>query len=129
LPFTAEDNRLLAAAADFGAEMLRQALAERHLHRLLLDSVEAALGASASIAESLRGGAAERLEQPAPAAILDGLRQGLSASTGSPISAEESVRLAEAIRLVAVRHGAPAVAHCIRLIESLGQLLDSVSTG
>src|SRR5439155_26599140 len=30
-PFTAEDQRLVAAAAEFGAEMLRQARAEREM--------------------------------------------------------------------------------------------------
>ena len=46
--FTEADRRLAAAAADFGAEMLRQALAERQTQRILFDAVEAALGASDS---------------------------------------------------------------------------------
>ena len=37
--------------------MLRQALAERQTHQVLFDAVAAALGASDSVAESLRGGA------------------------------------------------------------------------
>ena len=54
--FNDADRRVAAAAADFGAEMLRQALAERQTQRVLFDAVEAALGASDSVAESLRGG-------------------------------------------------------------------------
>ena len=38
--------RLVAAAAEVGADLLRQALAERQTHRLLFDAVEAALQAS-----------------------------------------------------------------------------------
>ena len=41
--FTDDDRRLVAAAAEVGAELLRQALAERQTHRLLFDAVEAAL--------------------------------------------------------------------------------------
>ena len=44
------DRQLAAAAADFGAEMLRQALAERQTHAVLFDAVAAALGASDSLA-------------------------------------------------------------------------------
>jgi hypothetical protein len=128
-PFTGDDHRLLAAAADFGGEMLRQALAEQQMHRVLFDAVAAALGATRSLTESLSGSAAERLEQPPPAAVLDRLRAGLSATPGAPVEADETVRLAEAIRVLAVRHGPPAVAHCTRLVESLRQLLDSLAGG
>jgi ActR/RegA family two-component response regulator len=126
--FTSEDQRLVRAAAALGTEMLRQALAQRQTDRLLLDAVAAALGASASVTERLRGDAARRREEPPPAAVMDQLRAGLSglgvAGTTGP---EESLRLAEAIRVLALRHGAPAVQHCIRLVESLRQLLDTVT--
>jgi DNA-binding response OmpR family regulator len=125
--FTDDDRRLVGAAAEFGAEMLRQALAERQTHRVLLDAVAAALGASDSVAESLRGSSAQRLEQPPPTAVLDQLREGLSATPGAAVAADESLRLAEAVRVLALRHGAPAVEHCIRLVEDLRRLLDSVT--
>ncbi len=126
--FTAEDQRLVGAAADFGVEMLRQALAQRQMHRVLFDAVAAALGASESVAESLRGSSAsQRLEQPPPAAVLEQLREGLSASPGAAVASEETVRLAEAIRVLAVRHGPAAVQHCIRLVLDLRQLLDTVT--
>jgi two-component system, NtrC family, nitrogen regulation response regulator NtrX len=37
------------------------------------------------------------------------------------------LRLAEAIRVLALRHGAPAVQHCIRMVDSLRALLDNVT--
>ncbi len=125
--FTDEDQRLVRAAADFGAELLRHALAQRQTHQVLLDAVAAALGASDSVAQSLRGSAAQRLEQPPPTAVMDRLREGLSATAGSPAAADESLRLAEAVRVLAVRHGPAAVQHCTRLVESLRELLDTVT--
>jgi hypothetical protein len=125
--FTSHDMQLAAAAADFGAEMLRQALAERQTHGVLLDAVAAALGASESVAESLRGTAAERLEQPPPASVLDRLREGLSARPGAAVDADETLRLAEAVRVLALRHGPAAVQHCIQLVESVRTLLDAVT--
>ena len=125
--FTEEDQRLVAAAADLGSEMLRQALGERQMHRVLFDAVEAALGASDSLAGSLRGTAAERMEQPPPGPVLDSLKQGLDTSPDSLAEPEEIVKLAEAIRVLALRHGAPALRHCLVLVQSLRGLLDSVS--
>jgi ActR/RegA family two-component response regulator len=127
--FTTEDHRLVAAAAEFAAEMLRQALAQRQTHELLLDAVAAALGASDSVAQSLRRPAdtAGRLEEPPPAAVLDQLRQGLSETAGPTVCADEALHLAEAIRVLALRHGSPAVQHCIRLVENLRELLDTVT--
>jgi ActR/RegA family two-component response regulator len=125
--FTPEDQRLVAAAADFGAEMLRQALAERQTHGLLFDAIEAALRAGDSLSESLRGTPEERLEEPPPAAVMDRLRQGLSEAPGAAVAADDALRLAEAVRVLALRHGAPAVQHCIRLVEDLHRLLDTVT--
>jgi ActR/RegA family two-component response regulator len=125
--FTDDDRRLLSAAADFGAEMLRQELAERQTHRVLLDAVAAALQASDRVTETLRGSAAQRLEEPPSAAVLDQMRRGLDATPGAPVAAEDSLRLVEAIRVLALRHGPAAVQHCIRLVESVRALLDSVS--
>lgn len=124
--FTLEDMRLAASAADFGVELLRQALAERQGHSLLLDAVVAALGASERVAETLHGTPEERRDQPPPAEVLDSLREGLKTSPGGP-NAELTLRLAEAVRVLALRHGAPALRHCITLVEDLRTLLDSVT--
>ena len=125
--FTSADQQLVAAAADFGAEMLRQALAQRQMHQLLFDAVGAALGASDSVAESLRRTPSDHRDEPPPAAVLDRLREGLSANTAAAVDADETLRLAEAVRVLAVRHGQAAVKHCIRLVESLRELLDNVA--
>jgi DNA-binding NarL/FixJ family response regulator len=124
--FTEADRRLAATAADFGAEMLRQALAERQTQRVLFDAVEAALGASESVAESLRGGAA-RPDEPPPAAVLERLKEGLSAGADAGVDAGETVRLAEAVRVLALRHGPAAVRHCTGMVESLRRLLDEAA--
>lgn len=123
--FTESDRRIAAAAADFGTEMLRQALSERQTHRVLFDAIEAALLASESMAQSLDG-AAPRPEDPPPAAVLQRLREGLDESSDA-VDADATLRLAESIRVLAVRHGSSAVDHCIQLVESLRQLLDEMT--
>ncbi len=123
-PFSDADRRLVSAAADFGTEMLRQALAERQTHRVLFDAVDAALGVSASMAESLRG--EPRPEDPPPAAVLERLRAGL-AGPDDAVDADAALRLAEAVRVLAVRHGPRAVQHCIQQVESLRRLLDEAT--
>jgi hypothetical protein len=126
VPFTDADRRLAAAAADFSTEMLRQALAERQTHRVLFDAVAAALGASDSMAESLRG-AAPRPEDPPPEAVLERVRAGLAAAPEAAIDSAETLRLAEAIRVLALRHGPRAVEHCVELVEGVRRLLDEAA--
>src|SRR5262249_34541408 len=125
--FTDEDQRLVRAAADFGAELLRHALSQRQTHQVLLDAVAAALGASDSVSQSLRGSAAERLEQPPPVAVVDPPRGGPRPPPGGRVGADETLRLAEAVRVLALRHGPPAVQHCTRLVEGLRELLDQLT--
>src|SRR5262249_44302187 len=127
IQFTATDLHLVAAAADFGADLLRHALAERQTHQVLFDALEAALGAGASVAETLRGSARERQQEPPPAAMLEQLRASLSANKEVTVDAAETLRLAEADRGLAGRHGPPAGQHCIRLGEKLAQLLDTLT--
>ena len=125
--FTEADRRLVSAAAEFGAEMLRQALAERQTQQVLFDAVGAALGVSDSVAQSLRTGPENRPDAPPPEAVLRELREGFGANRDSGLDADETVRLAEAVRVLAVKHGPSAVRHCIRLVESLRSLLDDVT--
>jgi two-component system nitrogen regulation response regulator NtrX len=124
--FSADDQRLVSAVGDFGIELLRQALAERQAHTRLLDAVGAALGASERIAESLHGTPETRRDEPPPREVLDSLREGLKATPGGP-DADLTLRLAEAVRVLAVRHGSAALHHCITLVEDLRKLLDSVT--
>ncbi len=123
--FTEEDSRLAGAPADFGAEMLRQALARRQTDRLLVDAVEAALRAGDAVSAALPASPGKP-EEPPPAEVLDRLRVGLRDPAGGAAAAEESVRLAEAVRALAVRHGPAALRHCTRLVEDLRGLLDSL---
>ena len=107
--------------------MLRQALAERQTQHLLFDALEAALQAGEAVTASLPTVPISRAEDPLPALVMDRLKKGLQATAGAPVDAEETLRLVEAIRVLAVRHGPAAVDHCIRLIENLRELLDKMS--
>jgi ActR/RegA family two-component response regulator len=122
--FTDADGRLAAAAADLGAELLRHALAERQTQRVLFDAVAAALGAGESVAQSLRVGAPGP-EEPPPDAVLERLRQGWAG--GDAADAAETVKLAEAVRVLGLRYGPGAVRHCTRLIEGVRALLDEAT--
>ena len=124
--FNDADRRLAGAAADFGAEMLRQALAERQTQRVLFDAVEAALGASDSVAASLRG-AADRADDPPPAAVMERLKEGLQGNADAGVGGGETLRLAEAVRVLALRHGETAVRHCTEMVEGLRRLLDEAT--
>jgi two-component system nitrogen regulation response regulator NtrX len=119
------DRRLAAAAADFAAELLRHALAERQTQRVLFDAVAAALETSNALTGSL-GGTSLQPGDPAPPALLDQLREGLRGGADE-VDAAETVRLAEAIRALAVRHGPAAVRHSVRLVESVRALLDEAT--
>jgi two-component system, NtrC family, nitrogen regulation response regulator NtrX len=126
--FTPEDQRLLQAASAFGTDLLRQALTQRQMNQVLLDAVVAALGASDHVTQSLADRApAKRLEQPPPAAVMDQLREGLRTTGSTAAEAGAQLRLAEAIRVLAVRHGTPALDYCVRLVEGLRDLLDKVA--
>jgi DNA-binding response OmpR family regulator len=125
--FNERDVQLVRDAGTFGSEMLLQALAHRQTHQVLLEAVGAALQASESLTQRLRTSASVQDMQPPPAAVLDQLRAGLTRSETRTMDVEDSVRLAEAIRVLAVRHGPPAVRHCIQLVEGLRGLLDKVA--
>lgn len=127
-PFSAHDQQLVRTAAELGTELLRQALGHRQMHQVLLDAVAAALKASDKMAESLSGTTTQRLQEPPPSQVLDQLRQGLRAtSAAEEIGAEQSLKLAEAIRVLSLRHGAPALEHCLRLVQSVQKLLDTAT--
>jgi CheY-like chemotaxis protein len=118
--FRDEDRKQAAAAAEIGVELLRQALADRQTRRTLFDAVAAALDATNSATSGLLVP-----EAPPPAAVLDTVRASF-ASTG--LSAKESdamLRLAEAVRALAVRHGPPAVEHCLRVVQSVQDMLEN----
>ncbi len=120
--FLEADRKLVAATADVGAELLRRALAERQTHRLLFDAVEAALAAGDQVTATLRPGAAPASPSQA---VLDRLKASFAGDDTPITDGETGLRLLEAVRALAVRHGPPAVDHCLVLIESLRNLLDT----
>jgi DNA-binding NarL/FixJ family response regulator len=119
--FSPADRALAAAAAEVGTDLLRQALAERQTHRLLADAVDAALTASHAVSASLGPPDAP------PPAVMDKLRAGLAADPAATIPADAGLKLVEAVRKLAARHGPAAVDHCVRTITSLQKLLDDTA--
>lgn len=120
--FTDEDRRLVAAAAEVGGDLLRQALAERQTHRLLFDAVEAALTATTNVTDLL----APTAETPHEA-VLTKLREGLAEDANAVASPDTTLQLVEAVRRLAVRHGPQAVDHCVRMVTDLVNLLDGIT--
>jgi DNA-binding NarL/FixJ family response regulator len=124
--FTSDDKKLVAATSEFAGELLRQALAEWQTQQLLIDAVEAALKASEQVVAPLTN-ELPRPAEPLPEQIVARLRAGLGETANSVVDAETSLRLAEAVRTLAVTHGPAAVKHCVRVVESLRELLDETS--
>jgi two-component system, NtrC family, nitrogen regulation response regulator NtrX len=122
--FTDTDRRLVAAAAEVGADLLRQAFAERQTHRLLFDAVEAALqatsGVTAMLASSTEG------ESP-PAVVMEKLKAGLASDANAVADADTTLRLVEAVRSMAIRHGPAAVDYCVKAVKDLHKLLDGIT--
>ena len=122
--FTAEDRKTALAAADFGGEILRQALAERQNHQLLFDAIGTALGETERLTTLPK---ASSMDQPPPSAVMDRLREGLNSALGPTVDSDAALDLAEAVRVLAIRHGPAAVRHCVRVVQSLREMLDSVT--
>jgi two-component system, NtrC family, nitrogen regulation response regulator NtrX len=117
--FRDEDRKMAAAAAEIGVELLRQSLADRQTRRTLFDAVAAALEATKSVtAESTAP------EAPPPQAVLDSVQAGLAQAGLSAAESAAVLRLSEAVRALAVKHGAAAVEHCRRVVSSVEALLD-----
>ena len=93
---------------------MRQAIGQRRTHQLLFDAVAAALQASDQMLTGTSSAAP-------PVHVMEQLRAGL-ANSGE--NGEGSLRLAEAIRVLAAKHGQPALEHCLQLVEQVRVLLD-----
>ena len=91
--FTDEDRRLVGSAAEVGAELLRQALAERQTHRLLFNAVEAALAATAGVTDLIAPS-----QEDAHAVVMERLREGLAENVNAVASPDATLRLVEAVR-------------------------------
>ncbi len=121
--FTEDDRRLLASAAEVGADLLRQAVAERQTHKLLFDAVEAALEATANLSSAIP---APLDAAPLPA-VMERLKEGLGSDVNAIADPGTTLRLVEAVRALALRHGPSAVDHCVRVVNDLRKLLDDIT--
>jgi hypothetical protein len=129
VPFDSADRKLARASAEFGSDILRGALAERQTQRILFDAVAAALRAGDEVAASLHVNPHTGPETLSPPEVLERLEIGFRSGTTNNIDANATLRLAEAIRLLALHYGPRAVEHCIRLMEDLRGVLDEVTGG
>jgi hypothetical protein len=59
--------------------------------------------------------------------VLDRLQEGLRDSPTAGLDAPAMLRLAEAVRVLALRYGPRALEHCTRLVEDLRGLLDEAT--
>lgn len=121
--FSDDDRRLLASAAEVGADLLRQAVAERQTHQLLFDAVGAALEATEGLGEAPPAAP----EAGPPPAVMERLKEGLGSDANASASPEATLRLVEAVRALALRHGPGAVDHCVRAVNDLRKLLDELT--
>lgn len=121
--FTEDDKRVIASASEVGADLLRQAVAERQTHKLLFDAVEAALEATAHLSEF----APTTADGAPPPAVMQRLKEGLGADTNAIADPDTTLRLVEAVRALALRHGPSAVDHCVRVVKDVRKLLDEIT--
>jgi ActR/RegA family two-component response regulator len=124
--FVPADKRAVRAGVAVGAELLRQAFAERQNQRILIDAVQAALGASESLTASMQQGAEVSSTQAPSTVALDSLRENLQKQLGPGIYSEEVLHLLQAVRDLALAHGAAALRHCLQIIESTATFLGEV---
>ncbi len=120
--FTEEDRRLIASAAEVGTDLLRQAIAERQTHQLLFDAVDAALQATAHLTDMPTA-----TDTAPPLSVMARLKEGLGADSNATAPPETTLRLVEAVRSLAVRHGPSAVEHCVTVVNDLRKLLDEMT--
>jgi ActR/RegA family two-component response regulator len=120
--FTDADRKLVAAAAEVGADLLRQAVAERQSHRLLFDAIDAALQATTGVTEMLSA-----TPEAPPPAVIERLKQGLAEDANAVADPDTTLRLVEAVRSLALRHGPAAVEHCVKVVTDLRKLLDGIT--
>ncbi len=122
--FSDDDRRLVMSAAELGTDLLRQAIAERQTHKLLFDAVDAALRATSDFSTA-----------PAPApdtsaplsSVMAKLKEGLGADSNATAPPDTTLRLVEAVRAIAVKHGPSAVEHCVKAVNDLRALLDEIT--
>jgi ActR/RegA family two-component response regulator len=123
--FNTDDQHIARTAAGLGVDLMRQALGQRQTHTLLFDAVAAVLKVSEEMTATIQPSSGDR----PPTQVIEQLRAGLTTVSDDPASAETTLRLAEAIRALAAKHGPPALEHCLELVERVQRLLDRATTG
>jgi two-component system nitrogen regulation response regulator NtrX len=127
--FLPADKRVVRAGVVVGTDLLRQAFAERQNHRILFDAVEAALGASETLAATMQRGAEPQATQAPSAVALNSLRENLQRQLGPGIDTDHVLNLLQAVRDLAVAHGPAALRHCLQIVESTAVLLGQSALG
>jgi ActR/RegA family two-component response regulator len=125
--FVPADKRAVRVGVAVGAELLRQAFAERQSQRILIDAVHAALGASESLTASMQQGGEPPATEAPSAVALNSLRENLQKQLGPGVDSEEVLRLLHAVRDLATTHGPAALRHCQQIIENTSAFLAQVS--
>ena len=129
--FGAEDKRLVQSAAGLGTD---SALLPGRWHTPPDTATAAGRGGCRPGRQPRDGRHPARHNRPAAGraaarASSRAIASGVGAAdSGDRMGAEQTLRLAEAIRVLAVRHGSPALEHCLRLVEEVRALLDQVLT-
>ncbi len=121
--FTAADKRVVRAGMGVGTELLRQSFAERQSQRMLIETVEAALGASESLAATMQSGSVFAASGTAGAEALNSLRENLQRQLDPGVESDDVLRLLQAVREMSATHGAAALRHALQVIESTSALL------
>jgi hypothetical protein len=126
--FNADDQHAAQSAANLGIELMRQAIGQRQTYQLLFDAVAAAMKASEQMATHLAPGESPGAKLKPPDLVIEQLRAGLTKTSEDAAAAETTLQLAEAIRILATKHGQPALEHCLALVERVQALLDQTNS-
>lgn len=122
-PFTEADRRMLESAARLAGYVVRHAVAERHLHRMLLDALSAAAKATERLQHGDESGPISKNSGTVAEQVTERIRAGLQGATLKVLAPDETLRLAELISELSVRHGPAVGRFAIHLLEGVDRLL------
>ncbi len=120
--FLADDKRIVRASTAIWTELLRQSFAERQSQRMLIETVQAALNAGDSLAQTMQGKENAATTVPSLMAMIS-LRENLQQQLGPGAESDDVLTLLQAVRELGVAHGPAAIRHCLQLVQSTMELL------
>ncbi len=123
VPFTEADRRTAESAARLAGYLVRHAVAERHLHMLLLDAVSAAAKATERLQYGESTDSASKTATSVAEQVTERIRAGLQGATLKVLAPDETLRLAELISELSARHGPAVGRFAIHLLEGVDRLL------